>query len=95
MRAVLERIDAEVKRLDAIEARRGILCEDERARNEALKDVLAWSEEEKLREKLAVEQAKIEQQEAEHEAYMNDPNRKTKDLFQPYKMKLQKEGRMR
>ena len=90
-----EKVEAEKARLDGVLARRGQFYEDEQAQHTVLTMVLIWMDEEK-RERDQIEVAAREAEEFKKaEEYRNDPNRKTKDLFGPYRDKLKQEGRMR
>lgn len=90
-----DQVGSEVFRLEAIEARRGELYEDERAALEAYRNCARWMDEDKKEAERIEAEALAAQQEEEEAARRNDPNAKTKELFGSYRNKLQKEGRMR
>ncbi len=86
-----EKIEAEVKRYEAILARRGQFYEDEGAAYLAFKSASDWLREDKEE----ADRIELEAAEAEETERTRDPNAPTKDLFATYRKKLKQEGRMR
>jgi hypothetical protein len=88
-----EQIEAEVKRLDAVLARRGQWYEDEAAEHAAYSKALAWMNEEKIETDRLEAEALAAAEAADEEARRNDPNFKTKELFSTYRNRLKQKAK--
>lgn len=89
-----DRINAEVKRLDAILARRGQFYEDEAAEHKAYGNVVRWLAEDKAEAERIELEALAASEADEAERMRNDPNFKTRELFKNVKISVpKKEGR--
>lgn len=86
-----EKVEARVTALEIVRSRRGTFWEDEDVEHATLTKVLGWMREDKAES----DRIEAEAQELAEAEAANDPNAKTKDLFNSYRRKLKQEGRMR
>ena len=88
MPTLLENVESEIARINAILARRGALYEDEQDRLTAMMDVKGWYVSDKVEaERIEIEARAAEEQENERRRQA-DPNYKTRKMFEGVKIRV-------
>jgi hypothetical protein len=84
-----EKVEAEVAKFNAILAVKGGLWDDQKERFAAMRDVLAWMQDEKDE----ADRIELEAMEAEEAAAANDPSNKVRELFKGVHIKIPPKGK--